>query len=253
VLGRGANLLVADGGVDGVVVRLDQPPFREMKFNPDGAIHAVRLMAGADLARTIMDLARRGLEGLSQMTGVPASVGGAIAMNAGGSYGAVSDHLQSVTCLTRSGEMVAYPRSELRFDYRETNIPDPLILSAVFELIPTDPIALRERIKEIFRSKSASQPLAEHSAGCAFRNPYDPVLERRVSAGKLIDEAGLKGQRIGGASVSRRHANFIVTEPGATARDVLDLIELIRSRVFDASGLELEREVVVWERGSDER
>ncbi|MHC4992071.1 MAG: UDP-N-acetylmuramate dehydrogenase [Planctomycetota bacterium] len=248
VLGAGANLLVADGGVGGVVVRLDASVFQEIKYNPDGDIHALRAMAGADLARTLMETTRQGLQGLDHMAGIPASIGGAIRMNAGGRFGAISDNLRSVTCVTKNGDLVTYPISELRFDYRRTNIPDPIIVSAVFALTAGDPVALRERVKEIFQYKKASQPLAEHSAGCAFRNPIDPVLEQRVSAGRLIEEAGLKGEHVGGASISRQHANFIVTEPGATASDVLELMELVRQRVFDHCGLELEREVVVWER-----
>jgi hypothetical protein len=146
------------------------------------------------------------------MAGIPASIGGAIRMNAGGAYGCIGDAVESVTCIDRSGEIVTYPKSELRFGYRETNIPDPVIISAVFNLTPDDPIKVRERVKEIFAYKKSTQPLADHSAGCTFKNPIDPVTEKRVSAGKLIDEAGMKGYSIGGASVSRQHANFILTQ-----------------------------------------
>ncbi len=251
VLGSGANLLVADEGVDGIVVRLDAPAFREVTYAGHGADHRMRAMAGADMARTLMDATRRGLEGLSPMAGIPASIGGAIRMNAGGAYGAIGDAVESVVCVTRTGQHVTYPASELRFDYRETNIPDPVIVAATFHLEPADPIALRKRVKEIFRYKKSTQPLADHSAGCAFRNPIDPVTEKRESAGRLIDVAGLKGHRVGGASVSTRHANFVVVEPGATAADVLALFEEVQRRVFDTSGLELEREIVVWRRGDD--
>jgi UDP-N-acetylmuramate dehydrogenase len=251
VLGEGANLLVADAGVDGVVVRLDRPALRSVEYNPEGDIHALRAMAGADLASLLMDTARRGLEGLSALAGIPATIGGALAMNAGGAFGCIGDVVRTVTCLTRQGEEVTYPAGELRFDYRRTNIPDPVILSAVIDLTPTDPIALRDRIKEIFAFKKASQPLADHSAGCAFRNPIDPVTEQRVPAGRLIDEAGLKGLSVGAAMVSRHHANFVVTRPGATAEHVLRLMEEVRRRVFEHCGLDLEREVVVWKRESD--
>ena len=157
--------------------------------------------------------------------------------------------MRSVSCVTQRGDLVSYPAAELRFEYRRTNIPDPLIISATFHLAPGDPIALRQRVKEIFAFKKSTQPLADHSAGCTFKNPIDPVSEQRVSAGKLIDEAGLKGHRIGGASVSRHHANFIITEPGAVAQDVLQLLELIRRRVYEHCGVQLEEEVVVWRRG----
>lgn len=249
VLGSGANLLVGDDGIDGVVVMLDTAAFREIKYNTTGDIHAMKAMAGADMAKTLMDAARRGLDGLTQMAGIPASVGGAIRMNAGGAYGCIGDAVQSVTCLSRVGEVVTYPASELRFDYRSTNIPDPIILSAVFKLTPEDPLMLRERVKEIFTFKKSTQPLADHSAGCTFKNPIDPVSEQRVSAGKLIDQAGLKGHAVGGAQVSTHHANFIVTKPGAKADDVLKLLEDIRKRVFEHAGIELEEEVVIWRRG----
>lgn len=249
VLGSGANLLVADEGVDGIVVRLDDPAFSDMRYNARGALETLRAGAGADLARVLMDTVRRGLAGLAPMAGIPASVGGAIRMNAGGAFGAIGDSVHSVGCLTRAGELVVYPKAELRFDYRRTNIPDPLILWAAFSLEETDPVALRDKVKEIFAYKKSTQPLAEHSAGCTFRNPTDPVTETRVSAGKLIDEAGLKGLAVGGASVSPRHANFITVQPGARADDVLRLMELLQQRVLEFSGYELEPEIAVWKRG----
>lgn len=248
VLGGGANLLVGDEGVDGVVVALSAPAFGGLELNPTGAVQAMRIGAGADLARTLMDTVRRGLAGLEALAGIPGTIGGALRMNAGGAFGAVGDRVRSVTCLTRQGEVETYPARELRFEYRHTNIPDAVILSAVFELAETDPVALRERVKEIFAFKKSTQPLADHSAGCAFRNPWDPSREERVSAGRLIDEAGCKGLSIGGATVSPQHANFIVTVPGASATDVLALMDQVKRRVFDRSGLELEREVVVWGR-----
>lgn len=249
VLGSGANLLVVDEGVDGVVVKLDHAVFTEVRYNTHGDVHAMKAMAGADMARTLMDATKRGLEGLSQMAGIPASIGGAIRMNAGGAYGSIGDSVESVTCLTRSGEKVSYPASEVKFGYRGTNIPDPLILSATFNLTPTDPLALRERVKEIFAFKKSTQPLGDNSAGCTFKNPIDPVTGQRVPAGKLIDEAGLKGLSSGGATVSDRHANFIVTRPGASADDVLRLLAIVKKRVFEKHGIELQSEIDVWRRG----
>ncbi|MHC4447908.1 MAG: UDP-N-acetylmuramate dehydrogenase, partial [Planctomycetota bacterium] len=248
VFGHGANLLVADEGVDGIVVSLDTPPFRQTKYRESGGQHTMQAMAGADMAKTLMDATRRGLEGLSQMAGIPASVGGAIRMNAGGAFGCIGDAVRSVTCLTKTGERVTYRADDLAFDYRTVNIAEPVILSATLNLQPTDPIALRKRVKEIFAFKKSTQPLAEHSAGCTFKNPIDPETEQRVSAGKLIDEAGLKGHTIGGASVSHHHANFIVIQFPAAADDVLQLLDLIRRRVYEHAGIELEHEIVVWRR-----
>ncbi len=252
VLGGGANLLIADEGTDGIVVRLDTPACRRVSYNRRGEAKTMQAKAGADLARTLMDATRRGLEGLSPLAGIPGTIGGAIRMNAGGAFGCIGDAVRSVTCITRRGELVTYPAAELRFEYRKTNIPDPMIVSATFDLHPTDPIALRGRVKDIFAFKKSTQPLADHSAGCTFKNPIDPVSEQRVPAGKLIDEAGLKGHTIGRASISQHHANFIIAEPGAAAEDVLQLLDLVRRRVYEHAGIELEREVIVWRRGEDE-
>jgi len=170
-------------------------------------------------------------------------------MNAGGAFGSIGDAVERVTCITRSGDVVTYPKSELVFEYRHTNIPDPIVVSAVFNIEPDDPVKLRDRVKEIFAYKKSTQPLADNSAGCAFRNPIDPVSEQRVSAGKLIDEAELKRTTVGGASVSMHHANFVVTQPGATATHVIELLELVQKRTFEHCGIELEPEVVIWQRG----
>jgi len=249
-LGAGANLLVCDEGVDGIVVRLDAPCFTESLHNARGEIDALRVGAGADLAKTLNDATRRGLEGLSHLAGIPATVGGAVRMNAGGRYGATGDTLHSVGCLSRTGELKAYPASELRFGYRETNIPDPIILWAAFRLEQVDPVALRQRVLEIMAYKKSTQPLAEHSAGCMFRNPTLPGGER-TSAGKLIDEAGLKGLAVGGASISMRHGNFVTVAPGSRTADVLELVRQVEARVFDRHGVRLHREVVVWSRGGE--
>lgn len=251
ILGSGANLLVADAGIDGVVIHLETPLFKAATFEDEAGDPVLRAMAGADLPKTLNETVRRGFEGLSHLAGIPASIGGAVRMNAGGRFGSTGDSVRSVLCMTRQGEMVAYQADQLKFDYRATNIPDPIILGATFNLTPADPIGLRERVKEIFSFKKSTQPLADHSAGCTFKNPIDPVTEQRVSAGKLIDEAGLKGMRIGGAVVSHQHANFIACEAGARADEVIELLERIRAKVYEVHGIELQTEVAIWRRGND--
>lgn len=248
VLGSGANLLVADEGVDGIVLRLDMPCFTETRYNAAGAVEAVRVGAGADLAKVLNDTVRRGLGGLAQMAGVPATVGGAIRMNAGGAFGAIGDAVHSVGCLSDAGEVRVYPASEILFGYRETNLRDPIILWSAFRLEETDPIALRERVKEIFAYKKSTQPLADHSAGCMFKNPTDPTTGERVSAGKLIDQAGLKGSAVGGAYVSPQHGNFVAVKPGTRAADIVELVRRIKSAVRDRHRLDLHTEVVYWSR-----
>lgn len=252
VMGSGANLLVADEGVRGIVVKLDEAVFREIKFSPEGEIDRVLAMAGADVSKTLMDFARRGLWGLEMMAGIPASFGGAIRMNAGGKFGSIGDAVESVTCIDHHGELVTHNAKEIAFGYRETNVAEPIVLATMLRVEPGDPITLRDRVKEIFAFKKASQPLADHSAGCAFKNPIDPETEERVSAGKLIDEAGLKGHAVGGASVSDRHANFIVTKPGAMASDVLQLLREIKRRVYESSGIRLHEEICVWGAGEED-
>ncbi len=250
ILGSGANLLVADEGVGGIVLKLDHPHFREVSYNLEGAPELIRAMAGADMQKTMHETVKRGLGGLEQMAGIPASVGGAIRMNAGGAFGEIADSVHAVACLDRRGETVVYPREALKMDYRTTNLPDAPILWATFELKDRDPLNLRERMREIFLYKRKSQPMADKSAGCAFRNPTDPATGERVSAGMLIDRANLKGRSIGEAEVSERHGNFLVMRTGAgKATDLIRLIDVIKEEVSADSGIELQTEVVIWDRG----
>jgi UDP-N-acetylmuramate dehydrogenase len=251
VLGSGANLLVADEGVDGIVLKLDAACFTELRYNASGAAEAMRVGAGADLAKTLNDTVRRGLGGLAQMAGIPASVGGAIRMNAGGAFGAIGDAVHSVGCLSEFGDVRVYPASEILFGYRETNLTDPIILWAAFRLEETDPIALRDRVKEIFSYKKSTQPLADHSAGCMFKNPTVAATGERVSAGKLIDLAGLKGLAVGGAYVSPQHGNFVAVKPGARSADIVELVRTIKARVLERHGIDLHTEVVYWSRSSE--
>lgn len=240
VLGEGANLLVTDGGVRGIVVRLDADVFKQTHRQGDHLTAA----AGCDLRKLILANAREGLGGLETLTGIPASVGGALRMNAGGRFGAIGDHVHEVLTLDAAGRLKSHARGALHFGYRETNITEPIIISATFALTEGDPTALRERVKEIYAYKKSSQPMRDASAGCAFKNPPADITEK--GAGQLIDEAGLKGFRIGGAEVSQRHANFIVVHPGGSADDVLRLIRAITRRVHESIGVRLQREVVVW-------
>lgn len=252
VLGSGANLLVADEGVDGVVVRLDAPCFSSVEFNAEGPVSAVRAWAGADLMRLVNDTARRGLDGLSHMAGIPASIGGAIRMNAGGAFGDLAQAVRSVHAMSRHGELATYPASELGFGYRHCALaPDAIVIHATLSLHEGDPSAIRDRVRDVFAYKKRTQPMADHSAGCMFRNPTDPSTGARTSAGKLIDEAKLKGHAVGGAYVSERHGNFIGVTPGARAADVLALVAQLQEAVLARTGIRIEREVVVWSRNEE--
>jgi len=249
VLGGGANLLVADDGVDGVVLRLDRPCFTAVDYNRRGSVTAARVGGGVDLFGLIHALGRSALAGFEHMAGIPGTLGGAIRMNAGGTPGDVAQALESVDVLAFDGELRTFTATELAFRYRGSDLPAGIVTNAVLELHEDDPVEVRHRVLHFFSMKKAAQPMADHSAGCAFRNPVDPESNERVSAGKLIDVAGLKGVSCGGAQVSTQHANFITVDPQGTASDVETLMQLVQEQVQQDSGMRLEREVVVWSRG----
>jgi UDP-N-acetylmuramate dehydrogenase len=252
VLGGGANLLVDDGGVEGVVIKLDHEHFRRVRYTASGDITAAATGAGADLFRLVQDTRRRGLHGFEMMAGIPGTLGGAVRMNAGGAWGQVSDCLRTMTLLSLDGDVQTLDASDLGFRYRGSDLPSGVIMECTLTLQEDDPIRVRDRVMEIFQHKRSTQPMADHSAGCAFRNPVDGDTGRHLSAGALIDQAGMKGRRVGGAVVSEQHANFIVTEPGASATDVRRLIDQIRSLVRERMGVGLEPEVVIWKRSDIE-
>lgn len=237
VLGDGANILVADEGVRGLVVKLDDPAFRQLHRHA----HILTVGAGYDLPRLVRQTVHQGLAGLEALAGIPATLGGAVRMNAGGAFGQIGPLVRRLQIMDASGQLDWLDRDDLVFSYRQSNITAPLILQVQLELTPDDPQLLARRLKEIFAYKSATQPLAAHSAGCAFKNP-----PTGPSAGKLIDQAGLKGFSIGGAYVSEKHANFILTRPGARSADVLALMNHIQKVVFEKFGILLEREIILW-------
>jgi UDP-N-acetylmuramate dehydrogenase len=253
ILGDGANLLVADDGVDGLVVSLERIPAPSVpRAHARGSDETVLLpvSAGANLPRLITDTVRDGLAGLEGLAGVPATIGGAIAMNAGGAHGQIADAVATAFALTREGEPVTLNRDAVHFDYRHSGLRHLIITGAVLRLrrvAESERPALRERLKSVMATKKHSQPMGDDSAGCFFKNPT--VGGTRVSAGMLIDKAGCKGLRVGGAEVSTVHANFIVTHDGCTASDILALAEQVRERVRAHHNVTLENEVAVWRRG----
>jgi UDP-N-acetylmuramate dehydrogenase len=242
VLGGGANLLVADAGVEGLVIRLDDPCFQQVKI--EGNI--VTAGAGCDLFKLVPDLARAGLGGLEVLAGIPGTVGGAVRMNAGGIYGDIGKSVRRVQVMDGSGQVYYRDRDDLIFSYRKSNIAARYILEAEFELTIEGADYLMKRVKEVFAVKSNSQPLAANSAGCSFKNPPPAENGEKLAAGKLIDLAGLKGYRSGGAEISPIHANFVVAHPGCTAGDILAVMDHAQRTVEECFGIKLEREVVVW-------
>jgi len=236
LLGSGSNLLVRDEGVSGAVVRMTDPAFSQVTI--DGT--TVRAGAGALLSHVIAETVRAGLAGFENLSGIPGTIGGAIHGNAGGRHGEVGPLVKSVTLMDAQGKTFTRNRDELNFSYRQSGLDDLLVLDVTFDLQRDDPDQISDRLRKLWITKKASQPLSSQSAGCIFRNP------RGLSAGELIEQAGLKGTRIGGAEVSDRHANFIVTHQGCTSADILRLMDLIRSKVSGQFGVPLETEVQIW-------
>ena len=236
VLGLGANLLVTDRGVDGAVFRLDDEFWSKTEI--DGT--TVKVGAGADMAKLVVTLARAGLAGFECMAGIPGTVGGGVRMNAGGKFGDIGSVVTRVTVMDSHGEVFERTKEDLVFDYRKTNIVAPFILGATLELEREEANVIAHRTKEIWMYKRNTQPLNTKNCGCVFKNP------RGISAGALIDQAGLKGAKVGGAEVSAKHANFIVAHPGATAADVLELVKLMQDKVYARHQVLLESEVKVW-------
>jgi UDP-N-acetylmuramate dehydrogenase len=236
VLGQGSNILVRDEGVPGLVIHLSAPAFGEIRI--DG--RSIAVGGGALLGRVVTATVHRGLAGLETLIGIPGTVGGALHGNAGAHGGNIGQWTFQATVISAAGEISDRSGDELVFNYRQSSLDELAILQARCELEEDDPRQLAQRMQKHWIVKKASQPMGHQSAGCVFKNP------RGVGAGKLIDSAGLKGTRIGGAVVSDRHANFIVAEPECTSQDVLRLIELIRGQVRDRMGVDLELELEIW-------
>jgi UDP-N-acetylmuramate dehydrogenase len=181
-----------------------------------------------------------GLAGLEPLVGIPGTVGGALHGNSGTHGGDIGQWTTRATVVTRSGDVRQRERNDLVFAYRQSSLDELVILEAEFELEEEDPIELTKRMQKQWIVKKANLPMAHENTGCIFKNP------RGMSAGMLIDQCGLKGQRIGGAEVSQRHANFFIAHREATTKDVLQLIDLVRNRVAERMGVELETEIEIW-------
>ncbi len=237
VVGRGSNLLVQDGGFRGVILSLKSPVFERVEWK-DGRLVCG---AGARLKTVAVTARRHGLAGLEFLEGIPGSVGGALRMNAGAMGSATWDRVEQMRSMDFHGNAVIRKPADLEIGYRHCEgLRGQIALECVFTGHPDSPEAIGQRMLEYSRKRWASQPAAP-SAGCAFKNPA------QGSAGKIIDELGLKGLRVGGALVSREHGNFIINEGGASARDVLELIDLLRERVREARALELQPEIEILE------
>jgi UDP-N-acetylmuramate dehydrogenase len=236
VLGLGANLLVGDQGVEGAVFRLDAEHFRTVRYNGT----TLQAGAGVDMQRLLVRTVRQGLAGIECLAGIPGTIGGGIRMNAGGKFGDIGAVVTRVQVMDHEGTLFERTKDDLVFDYRSTNIAAKFILGATLELEEDDPDRIMKKTKEIWMYKRNTQPLNTKNCGCIFKNP------RGLSAGALIDQAGLKGFRVGHAEVSEKHANFIVAHPGCRADDVMKLVKIIKEKVYDKNQILLESEVQIW-------
>jgi UDP-N-acetylmuramate dehydrogenase len=240
LLGRGSNVVIADTGIRGLVIQ-----DRAEGSRLDGERYHAG--AGVAMARAATETQKAGLTGLEYGLAIPGTVGGAVWANAGAHEAETASVLESATVLLADGTEAVVPAAELRFAYRDSRFKDaePLpaggpaevVMGATFRLEPADPDVIKGRLDEIRRWRQTHQPLGIPSAGSVFRNPDGD------SAGRLIDELGLKGTRIGGAVVSEKHANFITNDQKGSASDVRRLGELVRARVREAHGIELRFEI----------
>jgi UDP-N-acetylmuramate dehydrogenase len=243
VLGGGTNLLVKDGGFRGAAISLQRMKAVriEREYRSIGGSFAVVLAeAGASLAALLSFAVDEGLTGLEFAAGIPGTVGGAVRMNAGTSAGETGDVVESVTLLAPGGELVTKGRDAMGFGYRTSSVQEGHVVVEVrFVLRRDEKARIKARVKQLSEARKQRQPLGLPNAGSMFKNPQEE------SAGKLIEEAKLKGRRVGDAQVSERHANFIVNLGKATARDVLQLMEIVKQAVVEVRGVRLEPEITI--------
>ncbi|MCA9012651.1 MAG: UDP-N-acetylmuramate dehydrogenase [Planctomycetaceae bacterium] len=236
ILGGGSNLLVRDAGVEGVVIKVVEPLLGEV--NIEGT--SLTAGGGALLSHVVAEAVRAGLAGIEFLVGIPGTVAGAVVGNSGGRTGDIGQLITSIRVLSLDNKITERRGDELTFSYRRSSFQDLLLLSATLELTGDNSEELTLRMRKNWIMKRSTQPLADQSAGCIFRNP------RGLSAGALIEQCGLKGLSVGKARISERHANFIVTEDGATSKDVELLISRIQKAVAEKFAVDLELEIKVW-------
>lgn len=238
ILGAGTNVLAPDHGIRGLVICL-KDCLDGMEQLSDTTI---RVMGGVTMTRAAVYACNLGLSGLEFAHGIPGTVGGGVYMNAGAYGGEICQVCRSVEVMDLDGKTYTLSNEEMNFSYRHSVVEDnfAIVVSADFELEAKDPAEIRERMKELMGKRSASQPLDKPSAGSAFKRPAGGY------AAALIDEAGLKGYRVGDAAISEKHAGFAVNLGNATAQDVKDLLSQVSDQVFDRTGIRLEPEVRIW-------
>jgi len=246
IIGEGTNTLVRDQGIRGIVISLKncfksikRPVFYKSLDGKEKAV--IQVDGGVKLSYLAKYTARYGLKGIENLVGIPGSVGGSIAMNAGAEGAEISHVLRSIKLMTLDGEIKTYSKNEMAFAYRKTTFPAKggIVIEAELELEKGKINDIHREIDKYLSRRGSTQPLNMPNSGSIFKNPTGK------KAGFLIESAGLKGFRIGGASVSIKHANFIINKGGASAEDVIRLIKHIQTVVEEKSGIKLEQEIIV--------
>ena len=238
ILGAGTNVLAPDDGLKGLVICLKDCLDGMEQLN----ITTLRIMGGVTMTRAAVFACNLGLSGLEFAHGIPGTVGGGVYMNAGAYGGEICQVCSSVEVMDLDGEIRILSNADMEFSYRHSVLEDrfAIVISVDFALEPKDPTEIRERMKELMGKRSASQPLDKPSAGSAFKRPSVGY------AAALIDQAGLKGYRVGDAAISEKHAGFAVNLGNATAQEVKDLLNQVSDKVFEHFGIRLEPEVRIW-------
>ena len=248
VIGDGTNLLVKDNGIRGIVVVLTKYTKKISKKAEKNREVIITAPAGTKLYELCSFAIKSGLGGMNYAVGIPGTVGGAITMNAGTAHGSTEDVLEDVLILLPDGKAKKINKTEIDFSYRNISFGKdiksyqgrPIILEGSFRLYPFDAATLKKEAEEILRIRNKKQPVSFPSAGSFFKNP-----KQGKAAGRLIEKAGLKGKKIGGAQVSEKHANFIINTGGASASDIFGLMEFIQETVFKIFNIKLEPEVKI--------
>ncbi len=234
VLGLSSNVIIRDGGIPGVVIRLGRG-FNFAKMEEGNRIRVGTMMSDARLAQTA---AKEGIGGLSFYRGIPGSIGGALRMNAGAHGGETKDFLIEARALDRSGKLHVFSNKDMGFSYRHCSVPtDYIFTEGLFEGTDSDPETENAAMAEVVDYREEKQPIKSRTGGSTFKNPLPE------SSWKLIDAAGCRGLRVGGAHVSEKHCNFLINDDGATAADIEELGEAVRQKVKENSGIDLHWEI----------
>lgn len=235
VIGLASNLLVRDGGIEGVVIRLSAKGFGQLEVLGD---HKIAAGASSTDFRLANAAAEAGIDGLAFYRGIPGGVGGALYMNAGCYKTETRDRMVSLRAVTRAGEVIELSNADMGYEYRKSHGPrDVIFTRAVFQGEPGDPDAIKARMEEITSQREQSQPIKANTGGSTFKNPLPH------SSWKVIDAAGMRGYRVGGAHVSEKHCNFLINDQNATAHDIETLGETVRQKVREHSGISLKWEI----------